>query len=117
MLGYFEYLDKVSPGCLINKQGFRQIDILITKHEAKPVVCLDKMVILILGGNTSSSGITITSLILSHTCTQTNLVIPYSNHPKEHGPNLRTNLVQLTSSPFDIIFLFFWIFRLFAALD
>lgn len=45
VLGYFEYLDKVSLGSLINVQSFRQFDTLIIKHEAKPVVCLDIVVL------------------------------------------------------------------------
>ena len=83
------------------------MDILITKHEAKPVFCLDNMVILILGGNISSAGITRTSLVLSHACTRNNLVISYSNHPRHHGPNLRTNLIELTGSLFDMVIFFF----------
>lgn len=104
VLGYFEYLDKISSGCLISEQSFRQLDILIIKHEAKAVVCLDNTVILILGGNISSSGVTGMSFIPSHTCTQGNLVIPYSNHPRHHGPNLRTNLIEPTTSLFDTNF-------------
>lgn len=79
VLGYFKYLDKVSLGSLINVQSFRQFDILIIKHEAKPVVCLDIVVIVIFGRNLSSCGITKTSLVLSHNFIPSNFVMPYTS--------------------------------------
>lgn len=43
-----------------------------------------------------NSGATRTSLILSHTCIESNLVIPYTYHLRHRGPNLRTNLIGPT---------------------